>query len=240
MKKASIVATLLAVTVGWYLWQRPATAPPSVSQAAHTPRTVSLPSEPQSGVSSSWVLYSSTQGNGITAAGQIFTPPEQATVLTRLGFLLHQSTHDSIQPEVSFQIILAKWQTDRPSPHEIWASDIRTLPSTAQTHLYGWQDFDIPRIELEADQEYVAWITLSDLGNPPGILLQIPDMGPRYRSSPTSEADARPIHTYAQGRSAFFREPNPGGVRDHMTGVPWEVRSPGQNLYFRMLFQSTP
>lgn len=242
MKRNLSLALLLVVATGWYASQRQeAPSPPQQPAAGAQPlQTVSLPSQPVIGVSGSRLIHSSTMQSGVTAAGQIFTPPPGAHILLKLGFRFHQLNHDGYQPEISFQIMLAEWQVDRPSPVEIWASPPQTLPSISETSKYSWQEFDVPRIELAADKQYIAWITLSDLGNPPGVSIGIPDMGPRYRTSPATDPNAVPIHTYAEGRAALFREANPDGNRDKMTAFAWEEQKPGDNLFFRMLFERTP
>lgn len=244
MNKYWMLALFLAAAAGWYYQHQNAPGPastPQVQPSPHQePRTVSLPEKPQLGVSSNWIIRSTSWDTGITAAGQIFTPPTEAPTLIRLGFQFHQYNRNGLQSDVRFQVILAEWQVDHPSPVELWASEIRTLPRIAETYKYSWQDFDVPPIKLAADREYIAWVTLSDLGNPPDTAVGIPDMGPTYRTSPVTDPNATPIHNYERGRSAFFREANPGGIRDHMTGYPWEVRDSGRNIAFRMLFAETP
>lgn len=234
------LAILLAGAAGWYYQHQETPTPQHPSSPAQAPQTIRLPSKPVRGLSSTWTIYSSGNEGATTAAGQIFTPPAEAPTLTRLGFKFDQSYHGQLQPEVSFQIILSEWEFDRPSSTEVWASEIRTLPSPTETVKYGWQNFNVPSIKLDANKEYIAWITLSELGNPPGVHVGVPDMGPSYRTSPTADPNAKPIHNYKQGRSAFFRVANPGGSRQSMTGYAWEVRNPGQNLFFRMFFEVTP
>lgn len=200
---------------------------------------MTLPAEPQIGMSSTWIIYATNlnSGTAATAVGQIFTPPREAPTLKRLGFWLRQDNPDGLRPSVRVQVMLAEWAVDRPAAVELWASRILTLEPIEQSEKFAWQDFDLPEIRLSPEREYIAWFTLSDLGNPPDATIGIPDMGPRYRTSPVTDADAKPIHTYAQGRAAFFREANPGGTRDDMTGLPWVVSPAGHNIYFRMLFE---
>jgi hypothetical protein len=241
IKKWSFAVLFAVVAVCFYTLQQPLHPPPQLTTAAATRVVRTLPSEPVLGVSSSSSnIFSTSEKVSTTAAGQIFAPPAEAPVMQRIGFMFSCHRYEEVQPPVSYQIILAQWQVDRPSSTEIWTSNVLTLPSIADDCGAIWQDIEVPSITLDANKQYIAWITLSDLGNPPGASVGIPDMGPTYAASLLTDPSTKPIHNYALGRGAFFREPNLSGTRQAMTSFAWEVNEPGSNIAFRMTFSNTP
>ncbi|MCM2318611.1 MAG: hypothetical protein NDI93_04685 [Pseudomonas sp.] len=235
MNKFFVPGLLLMAGLYWYLSQPEKLKDEVVATVERIEST--LPTQPPRGTeSSSWVIHSTTTREGTTAAGQIFSPNPQTPILFKVSFLMAQHNHNGLEPEANFQLILSEWLMDRPAPMEIWASEPRLLPSISQSSLSSWQDFDIPHIRLDPSKEYIAWVTLSELGNPAGTRIAIHNMGPSYSSPPG--AGAKPRFDYAEGRGAFFREANPNGRREHMTGFAWQTQNRGHNLHFRMSFEN--
>lgn len=227
MNKFIVVGLLLVVGVYWYQSQ-PDTLKNEASTATERIEST-LPAEPPIGIeSSARLIYTTTSSNGTTAAGQIFSPTSQTPILFKASFLTQNNNHSGLGPQGKFQLILSEWLVDRPAPTPMWVSEPR-LPSISHDSRSIWQDFNIPHILLDPSKEYIAWITLSELQNPARANIAIHYMGRRY------SAKGHQI-PYAEGRSAFFQEPNPDGRRGHMTGSAWQTQDFGHNLHFKMSF----
>lgn len=183
--------------------------------------------------SNSYMIRTSGEEGAITAAGQIFTPPNQTPVLFKLGFMFTQYSFTKKVPDFKLQVRLSEWAGDRPGPTELWISEPRSIPSTTDDFQADWLDFDVPYLLLDSKKLYIAWVTLSGLGNPHDASVGIPGMGPIY-----SKGRGSGISPYPEGMRTFYKQANPDGDVSQMTISTWEVHDVGHNLSFRMSFEN--
>lgn len=198
------------------------------------PRVVStLPVVSPTGMeSSSYLIYASGNEETITAAGQIFKPPNQTPVLFKIGFYFTQSGYFKRSAVIKLQIILSEWSGDRPGRKALWVSDPIIIKSTDKDVNVEWLDFNVPNVALNPGRMYVAWVTLSSLSNQNDASIGIVRMGPRY-SQQGSESSP-----YPQGMCTLYRQENPDGDVSQMINSSWEVNDYGHNLHFKMSFEN--
>lgn len=200
-----------------------------------------LPVTPPRGIeSNSYLIRASGIEETITAAGQIFTPPHQTPVLFKLGFMFTQYSFTKQVPDFKLQVRLSEWAGDHPGQTALWVSEPRAIPSTTDDFQADWADFNVPYLPLDPKKQYVAWVTLSSLENPPDASVGIPGMGPIYSTLPSdSEREQGSGRSpYPQGIRVLYKQENLDGDVSQMTNSAWEVHDIGHNLHFRMSFEN--
>lgn len=175
----------------------------------------------------SYIIHAIGNEDTITAAGQIFKPPEQTPVLFKLGFLFTQSTFTQAGRDSKFRVILSEWYGDHPSPTALWVSEPTIVPSNNESFKADWFDFDVPHLLLNPSKLYIAWITLSGVGNQSDGIIGI--------SYASKTGDSSP---YPEGMYTFYKQENPYGDVSQITNSSWEVYDVGSNLHFRMSFEN--
>ena len=218
--------------------------PGKVEVRPETQRTESnLPSSEVRGYeSSSFSLYVSSGDGATTGIGQIFSPPEGHNLLFNVGFYCRQYLASGLinRGASDFYITLriSPWEGGHPSPDTLWkSSPIPVQPDFDK----GWISFDVPHIQLNENQAYIAWLTLSGFQNPDSRF-GVVSMGPTTADPPPEPGKPwqprKWTTAYPEGMRAFWRHNNPDGNADSMTQATWVVDGSGQNLHFKMVFEN--
>ncbi|MEE9913462.1 MAG: hypothetical protein K4571_17255 [Deltaproteobacteria bacterium] len=238
---AALIFIVLAAFAAFILFPGSDTPPQAVAPPCKRMEST-LPITPVRGMeSNSYMIRASGKAEAVTAAGQIFAPDRRTPVLFKVGFLFVQDSYTKAAPDFKLQVRLSEWAGDRPGPEELWVSVPCAIPGTAEGFQADWVDFDVPHLRLDPAKQYVAWVTLSGLGNPLDAIICIPGMGPRYSSPLHGRGERNPDPSrspYPQGRRALYRQENLKGDVSPMTHAAWEVHDSGSNLHFRMSFEN--
>lgn len=241
-KVLAVAAITLIMLAGFALYisfSRTESTKPSVPQRERIEST--LPASPVRGMESNiFMIQAGGKKDTIAAAGQIFTPGLRTPVLYKLGLLFVQNRFTKQVSDFKLQVRLSEWAGDRPGAAILWVSAPCVIPSVTDDFQADWVDFDVPHLQLDPAKQYVAWVTLSGLGNPPDAAIGIPGMGPRY-SSPQAMGERKPEPAdspYPQGKRVFCKRDHPDGDLSQMFNTAWEVHDSGHNLHFRMSFEN--
>lgn len=197
-----------------------------------------LPVKPLMGMESNgYSIYENTQSEGITALGQLFSPPLATPQMFEIGFLFSKFDFSN---DVKVQVRLSEWLGDRPAAVELWKSNPKNIPSDFKI---GLIDFNISHIQLDPEKKYIAWVTLCNLRNELDARIGIKNRGPSTRKLQpgVSIDELKPedwYFPYPEGKRVLFKQPNPNGEINIMTDLPWEESKPGHNLHFRMKFEN--
>jgi len=248
MKKILIVVMVaLAAWVGFKEYKTRHTSrgvsPGKVAQPqTQTQRTEAhLPSSDVQGFeSSSFNLY--VTGDGTTAMGQIFSPPEGHGLLIKVGFYCRQFLSSRLidrgASDINVKLRISPWEGGHPASETLWESE----PSPVNPNFErGWIWFDVPHVQLAQNRKYIAWLTLTGIQNPDSNF-GVVSMGP-FRTDPPPEPGKpwqprKSTTDYPDGMRAFWRQSNPDGVVDYMTQSAWVVDGSGENLHFEMIFEN--
>lgn len=196
------------------------------------------PADVQGDSSSSFSLYASGSEEATLAMGQIFLPPKGHTLLLKVGFLCRNATgsfHPALDAYVKLRI--SRWTGDRPASTPLWVSEAVLV----KRDINGWLNFDVPHVELVPDQKYVAWITMLEIQNAEDASFSVVAMGPRTSTPRKPNEPWQPTSwtsDYPDGFRIFWRGNNPERRIDVMTQSSWITESYGQNLHFKMAFES--
>lgn len=187
--------------------------------------------------SGSFSLYSKSSRGGATALGQVFLPPKGHPVLKRVDFLCRYASSYSSASDFNVKLTLSPWAGDRPAYNTLWESEVVSVPKDID----GWVSFDVPHVMLNPDQRYIAWLSMSGLGNADDAIFGVVSMGPRTTTPRRPDEPWQPNNwtsAYPEGARAFWRENHPYNMTDVMAESPWITDGPGQNLHFRMVFEN--
>ena len=212
------------------------------SACEKVPTQVDLPDHEVLGLeSSSFNLYAAGPDGTTAALGQVFVPPQDHRYLARVSFYVRGPMSQGAAADMAIKLRVSHWREDRLGRPVLWESDKRLVPWGFQS---GWISFDAPHVELEPDKKYIAWLSAAGLENSDTVSLGVVSMGPRTRGAqPEPGKPWRPNSwsvDYPEGMRAFWRRGTPGTNLAHLSESPWIVERAGQNLHFKMTFESRP
>ncbi|MGD9160565.1 MAG: hypothetical protein PVG39_19265 [Desulfobacteraceae bacterium] len=198
------------------------------------PEQVTLPAEKVLGFESrSFNLYTRSYRGAPTALGQIFSPPEKHTILTKVEFYGRRSRSDDTLSDMSVKLHISPWLEDRPGSPVLWESEPVEIQYSFK---HGWLSFDVPHLYLEPGGRYIAWMSAIELQDTENTTIGIVSMGPRF--SIHSDPGKNKWHnSYPEGARASWRHGKPESIEE-MRQLPWEVDAPGRNLHFKMIFEN--